>query len=115
MDVINDYAAAGASHDSLEFGDNITEDQLWFRRVGTDLEISVIGTDDNVRISNWYYSGTSYHVETIKTASGMQLLDSQVDSLVSAMAGFAPPAPGQTTLPENYRDALSPVLAQNWK
>jgi len=43
------------------------------------------------------------------------LLDSQVQNLVSAMAGFAPPAAGQTTLPANYASSLAPTLAANWQ
>jgi hypothetical protein len=30
------------------------------------------------------------------------------------MAGFAPPAAGQTSLPTNYHTALDSVIAANW-
>jgi hypothetical protein len=43
------------------------------------------------------------------------LLDSQVQSLVSAMAAFAPPAAGQTTLTVSYQNALGGVIAANWQ
>jgi hypothetical protein len=42
------------------------------------------------------------------------LLSSQVDALVSAMAAFSPPPPGQTTLTPEQQSALSPVIAANW-
>jgi len=42
------------------------------------------------------------------------LLDLQVNNLVQAMAAFAPPAPGETTLPPSYQTALAPVIAANW-
>jgi hypothetical protein len=45
---------------------------------------------------------------------GKVLLDTQVESLVSAMASFSPPAAGQTTLPQNYQDSLGSVIAANW-
>ena len=45
----------------------------------------------------------------------MALLESQVDVLVQAMAAFAPPGAGQTTLPSNYQQALAAVLAVNWQ
>ncbi|MNL87699.1 hypothetical protein D3C87_2169800 [compost metagenome] len=54
-------------------------------------------------------------MERFATADGKQLLDSQVDLLVSAMAAFAPPAPGQTTLGADYQASLSTVIAANWK
>jgi hypothetical protein len=38
-----------------------------------------------------------------------------VQNLVQAMASFSPPAMGQTTLPQDYRDSLAPVLAANWQ
>ena len=38
-----------------------------------------------------------------------------VDLLVNAMARFAPPAAGQTTLPTTYQTALNTVIAANWK
>jgi len=38
-----------------------------------------------------------------------------VDALVQAMAAFAPPGAGQTTLPDAYRTALEPVLAASWR
>ena len=38
--------------DTLSFGDNISYDQLWFKRTGNHLEIGVIATDDKVTINN---------------------------------------------------------------
>jgi hypothetical protein len=78
------------------------------------LVASVIGTADKVTVQNWY-SGNAYHVEEIRTSDGYVLADTQVANLVNAMAVFAPPAPGQTTLPQNYQDQLAPVLAANWQ
>ena len=75
--------------------------------------MSIIGTADRFTLSNWYL-GNQYHVEQFKTSDGKTLLDSQVQNLVSAMAAFAPPAAGQTTLPANYATTLAPVLAANW-
>lgn len=54
-------------------------------------------------------------MEQFRTADGQTLLDSQVQALVSAMAAFAPPAQGQTTLPEAYQAALAPVIAASWQ
>lgn len=53
-------------------------------------------------------------VEEFKTSDGRAVLDSQVQNLVQAMAGFSPPAAGKTTLPQNYADSLTPVTAANW-
>jgi hypothetical protein len=65
-------------------------------------------------VENWYL-GSQYHIEQFRTGDGRLLLDSQVENLVQAMAAFAPPSAGQTTLPQAYQDALAPVIAANWQ
>jgi hypothetical protein len=49
------------------------------------------------------------------TDDGKTLLQSQVQTLVDAMAPLAPPAPGTGTLPLDYQAALSPLLAASWQ
>lgn len=99
--------------DTLRFLEGINVDQLWFRRVNTNLEVSIIGTDDTVRLNSWYGS-TPSRIDSFETSSGQMLLASQVDQLVQAMAAFSPPAPGQITLSQDQRSALTPVLAASW-
>jgi VCBS repeat-containing protein len=99
--------------------ENISSSQLWFTHTGNDLNVSVIGTTDSVTLKNWYvgaqYPGSQYHVEQFKTSDGKVLLDSQVQNLVNAMAAFAPPAAGQTTLTGTAATTLTPVLAASWQ
>jgi Ca2+-binding RTX toxin-like protein len=116
QDTISNYDgdALGTNLDTIQLGAGVAANQLWLRQIGSDLEISIIGSTDKSVISNWY-SGSTYRVEQFKTSDGKLLLDSQVDALVSAMAAFAPPAAGQTTLPADYQTALNPVIAANWK
>jgi Ca2+-binding RTX toxin-like protein len=114
QDTISSYDAAAGRQDKLVMDDGISADQLWFRRVGSGLEIQVIGTDDKVTVSNWY-SGGAYQLDAIELSSGERLLNARVLSLVEAMAAFAPPAPGQTSLPADYASSLDPVIAVNWQ
>jgi hypothetical protein len=66
-------------------------------------------------IRDWYL-GTANHVEQFKTTDGARTLpDSNVQNLVNAMASFAPPAAGQTSLPSTYQTALATVIAANWQ
>src|SRR5436190_58080 len=99
--------------DVAQFLEGVAKDQIWFQRAGNNLVASMIGTSDQLTIQDWY-RGSQYHVEQFKTADGATLLDSQVQNLVNAMAAFAPPAPGQTTLPDNYATKLEPVITSNW-
>ncbi|WP_321161943.1 beta strand repeat-containing protein [Verminephrobacter aporrectodeae] len=112
-DSITDYDSTAGNTDCLSIGAGVSTNQLWLRRVGTDLEVSIIGTSDKSLINNWY-AGNAYHIERFQTSNGNVLLDSQVNALVSAMAGFAPPPAGQTTLAADYQTALAPVLAAGW-
>ncbi|MCW5322943.1 calcium-binding protein [Verminephrobacter aporrectodeae subsp. tuberculatae] len=112
-DSITDYDSTAGNTDCLSIGAGVSTNQLWLRRVGTDLEVSIIGTSDKSLINNWY-AGNAYHIERFQTSNGNVLLDSQVNALVSAMAAFAPPPAGQTTLAADYQTALAPVLAAGW-
>ena len=113
-DTIQENDATAGNRDVLQFMAGISRDQVWFRKVADSLEVSVIGSTDKMTVSNWYL-GDAYHVEQFKTSDGKTLLDSQVQNLVNAMAAFAPPAAGQSTLPAAYATALTPVLAANWQ
>jgi Ca2+-binding RTX toxin-like protein len=116
QDTIVDYDgnSGTGNTDQALFASGIAADQLWFSHVGNNLEVSVIGTSDTLTIQNWY-SGTASHVEQFRTADNRVLLDTQVENLVQAMAAFAPPSAGQTTLPPDYDATLAPVIAANWQ
>ena len=118
-DVLVDTDATVGNSDILAFQTGITNSQLWFKHTGNDLVVSVIGTTDQVTIKDWYASGTSTLnttsvVESI-SAGGKALSYTKVEALVSAMASFAAPAAGQTTLPSTYQSSLNSVIAANWQ
>ncbi|SEM42216.1 Ca2+-binding protein, RTX toxin-related [Variovorax sp. YR750] len=112
-DIVVEDDATEDNTDMVEFGADVSTSQLWFQRVGDSLEVSIIGGDDKMTIQDWYL-GDQHHVEQFETSDGMVLLDSQVQNLVQAMAGFAPPAAGQTSLPADYQSSLNTVIAANW-
>jgi hypothetical protein len=113
-DTIVENDATAGNADVALFGTDIATDQLWFRQVGNNLEVSVIGSSDQFTLNNWYL-GSQYHVEQFRTSDGHVLSDSNVQNLVQAMASFAPPAAGQITLPPNYQSSLNSVIAANWQ
>jgi hypothetical protein len=110
-DVINDLGYMGT--DFIIFGEGINANMLWFRKSGTDLEVTRIGSTEGVRITNWY-ANSFQQVERFRSGDGKVLSNTNVDALVSAMAAFSPPLIGQTSLPGNYLSALNPVIAANW-
>jgi Ca2+-binding RTX toxin-like protein len=115
VDTIVEHDATPENADRAVFLDGITSDQIWLRRSGNDLEASIIGTSDAFVLRDWY-RGEARRVERFHTTDGNQTLHAaHVQALVDAMAAFAPPAPGTTTLPLDYQTALSPVIAANWQ
>jgi hypothetical protein len=109
QDVIYDYDTTAGNSDVLAFGADIAADQLWFKKSGSHLEISVIGTTDKVTINNWYTgSAGTYRVETIKAGDGATLDHLEIQTLVNAMAGYAQPQ--DTTLPGN----LAQIIDSTW-
>jgi hypothetical protein len=109
-----DYLVEVSGRDTIKFGEGIRSDQLWFERVGNELKVSIIGTKDSVTIHDWYGSPNN-RLELFTTAEGDNLADTRLDQLVSAMAAFSPPTPGQTTLPEEIREELIPVITSSWQ
>jgi len=113
-DTVVDTDATAGNTDRLLFDAGTANDQLWLKHVGSSLEVSVIGTNDKVTISNWY-NGASNHVERIQVSDGHYLLDSQVEQLVQAMAGMTPPPLGQTNLTTEQHQQLDSVYATTWQ
>lgn len=113
-DTIYDTDSTAGNTDVLRMLQDIQAEQFWMRRVGYDLEVSVIGTQDKATISNWY-AGTQYQVEKFLLDDGQALLARQVNALVDAMAAFSPPPPGQLTLTPEQHTALAPLIAASWQ
>jgi len=113
-DTIVDNDITVGNSDFLLFDVDIAFDQLWFKHVGTNLEVSVIGTSDKVTVRNWY-NDAGNSVETIRVADGHYLIDSQVEQLVQAMAGMTPPPGGQTSLTSVEHQQLDAVLTASWQ
>jgi len=97
-DLVVDSDATKGNQDTLQFTD-VNQTNLWFRHVGNDLQIDVMGGQDQITVKDWYVggaSGSDNHIERIRTADGNTLYDTDVEKLVQAMASFAPPAATQT-------------------
>lgn len=114
QDRITEGTARAADRDVVHYGADIAYTQLWFKREGDDLVVSLIGTTDSVRVDNWFL-GTQHQVKAFYTEAGAILEAAGVEALVAAMAGLAMPEAGQTTLPADVALALAPVFKQTWE
>ncbi|MGH8054433.1 MAG: M10 family metallopeptidase C-terminal domain-containing protein [Stenotrophomonas sp.] len=101
--------------DTLSFRNEISSDQLWFSADAKrkNLVINVIGTNDSVTVANFFAQRKNI-LDFIDVGDGKSLDTANIDKLVDAMAAFAPPALGQTSLSNAYQQALAPVLAATW-
>ncbi|SIT12414.1 hypothetical protein, partial [Insolitispirillum peregrinum] len=113
VNVINN-AGHAADGDRVLFGTGITYDHLWFEQQGADLKVSVIGGTAGVVVSSWF-TDPDNEVSQFATSTGDTLDMSQVETLVQAMAAFAPPPAGQLDLTAEQQDVLAPILASAWQ
>lgn len=109
---VNDLEFSG-SMGQLVFAQDISPERLWFEHHGQDLQISVIGSHQEVTLHNWYAS-TPERPRDIMIGTQHRLLGGDVENLVQAMAAFAPAAPATMTFSAAEQQALQPVLAANW-
>jgi hypothetical protein len=65
-------------------------------------------------IADWFINSPASQQTNFELASGGTLLATEVQALVTAMASFAPPAVGQTSLTTAQHQALDGVIAANW-
>ena len=84
QDTITDASGTG---DRLSFASGIDPLDLMLSQSANDLRIAVYGSTDQVTIANWY-AGASNQVETVQVGNGQQLMSTQVNQLIQAMAGF---------------------------
>ncbi|MHB8283516.1 MAG: calcium-binding protein [Caulobacteraceae bacterium] len=73
------------SSDTVQFGGSITSQDLWFATSGSNLEIDVLGTTEQLTIDNW--SNNQGALAAIDASDGLQV-DTQLNALINAMATF---------------------------
>ncbi|MBR8225852.1 calcium-binding protein [Burkholderia ambifaria] len=113
-DTIQDDDETLGNNDVISIGAGVSADQLWFRHVGNDLEISILGSSDTATVRDWY-SGSRYQIEQIRLDDGRTLVNADVEKLVQAMAAWSPPGAGSVTLSPEHQAALAPTLATSWR
>ncbi|MDR7094704.1 calcium-binding protein [Hydrogenophaga laconesensis] len=112
QDIVFDADATRGNTDVLQLN-GINQSNLWFKHVGNDLQIDVMGTTDRITLKDWYVpgaTGSDNQIERIKTAEGYTLYNSDVEQMVQAMASFAPPSAGQTSWTNGQRSSTGQVL-----
>ncbi|KPW93228.1 calcium-binding protein [Pseudomonas syringae pv. coryli] len=127
----NDYLIGGDGNDVYAFGRNYGQDtidnhsnslgasdvleidvsdvrELWFSQSKDDLIVSVLGSDDNITVKNWFDSPANQLASI--DAGGHQFDNGQVDNLVNAMASFGAPVGGDIALTREQRTSIDYML-----
>lgn len=112
QDMVQENDTTSGVRDRVQIGAGIVQADLRYSRVGNNLEALINGTTDKLIFQNWYL-GNQYHVEDFRFNDGSVLTDTQVQGLVSAMAGFSAPASGTSFGPTVSRGTPSMNLAAN--
>lgn len=112
-DTIVENSSDSDDFDIIHFDGDIAADQLWFSHVEDDLQVNIVGTDDKLVIDGWY-SASPAQLDRIQV-EGSYLLNSRVDALVAAMAAFNPPVGVGSSMSQEVRDQILPVISANWQ
>jgi len=115
-DIIINDDASNETTDVLVFDRTIGEEDLWFERVGDNLSVSVLNSVDSVLFSGWYADAAD-RIDAFVLADRTTLTSSDVDQLVSAMAGFSPAAVGSLVAsdPALYPGELRVAVSAAWQ
>jgi Ca2+-binding RTX toxin-like protein len=88
VDTVQDNDTTSGVTDLIEFGSGLVQSDLTFSKSGNHLVASINGTADQLLVQDWYL-GAQYRVEEFRFTDGTVLSDTQVQGLISAMAGFS--------------------------
>ncbi|MFT6926275.1 MAG: hypothetical protein ACJAZP_001885 [Psychromonas sp.] len=94
-------------------GEGIAKDDIWLTRSGEDLVIDLSGSDDQITVDSWFVD-EAHQVDEIHVGNAF-LLNSKVDGLISAMAGFDNPAAGNMDISSQIKEEIAPTIVAAWQ
>jgi Ca2+-binding RTX toxin-like protein len=109
------YNADSGGIDTLLFGSSIGENQVWLAHNSNDLLITIRGTggSDGIRVKNWYTDSTTHL--NLKLSDGSVLAESQVETLVQAMASLTSSSGAPLSLTSAQEQKIDTTIAANWQ
>ena len=114
FDKINNASNAFATEtDVLNLSGGISEEDVWFKKTNNHLDIYLLGSDDKVRVNNWY-KAEKYQIDEIDAGSS-SIDTGGIEQLVNAMAAFGAPSGGTISLTEVEQQQVSSAIASAWQ
>lgn len=78
-DTISENDTTASTRDVVEFTGSLTQTSIQFRRVGNNLEATILASSDRLVLQNWYV-GAQHQVEEFRFSDGTVLTNVQVQS-----------------------------------
>jgi Ca2+-binding RTX toxin-like protein len=114
-DTLTENDTTPGNTDTVAFGSGLDPLDLQFERMTNDLRVSVVGTGDSVTVQDWYL-GPQYQTEIFKSSDGSILLNTSIEQLIQAMAGFsAETGLDWTSAVQQRPEDVQVVLATSWQ
>ncbi|MDE1464081.1 calcium-binding protein [Spartinivicinus poritis] len=113
QDTINNTTPTPDTDNDVLKLSGITKDKLWFKKEGDNLAVDVLGSDDQITISDWF-AEESAQLDAIETESFV-LSRAKVDSLVQAMAAFNDYETADGNMVAEVHTSLTPTLTAAWQ
>ncbi len=88
QDTILDYDTAAGQNDTVEFSEGLGASDIGLCQSGNDLLLGIAGSDDTLRIENWFQS-TENQVENVQLADGNHLTNADINQLIQQMSAYA--------------------------
>jgi Ca2+-binding RTX toxin-like protein len=99
---------------SIQLNAEIDTDDVWLHEDGNDLLVSLLGSDDQLRIKNW--SNSEYQpISRLELNDGAALFESQIQNLIDEMARFSAPSGSETTFAPMEDEALQATITASWQ
>ena len=114
-DTIIENDTTPGNTDTVAFGSGVDPLDLQFERMDNDLRVSVVGTGDSVTVQDWYL-GVEYQTELFESSDGSIMLNTGIDQLIQAMAGFsAETGLDWTSAVQQRPEDVQAILATAWQ
>ncbi|MFV1873328.1 MAG: Ig-like domain-containing protein [Oleiphilus sp.] len=111
--IFDDGYYGGSSEDRILLSTDMEKEDIWFSQEGDDLLIEQLGTEDQIRVSDWF-SSSRYEIERVEI--GSEFIDnSEINQLVSAMASFGAPSGGAITLTSEEQEQVNASITAAWQ
>lgn len=113
VDTVNNASNSYLSDvDSINFLERINSEDLWFSKKNNHLLIDIIGTNDQVKVKNWYKDDKFKLDQFVTESAALEM--SSVEQLVQAMAAFSAPQGLGAEFTSEMEAQLQPALAAAW-